>query len=94
MSLVTGYVDRIIFSKMEQINDKKFRVIFDNQILWNHKSQKVVQTHHFLHILALFSLVTCSFTNACKYLKQLSEKILSSHFLMIWDLKIDLIRQE
>lgn len=41
MSLVTGYFDKIIFSKMEQFNAKKLRVIFDNQMLWNHKSQKV-----------------------------------------------------
>lgn len=41
VSLITGYFDKIVFSKMEQLNSKKLKVIFENKILWNHKSQKV-----------------------------------------------------
>lgn len=41
MSLGTGYFDKITFSKMGQLNSKKLKVIFDNQILCKHKLQKV-----------------------------------------------------
>lgn len=40
MNLITDYVDKITFSKMGQLNSKKLNVIFDNQILWDHESQK------------------------------------------------------
>lgn len=50
MSLITGYFDKITFSKIGQFDSKIIKVIFKNQILWNYEPLKVdASPSFFLH---------------------------------------------